>query len=72
MQTIIEIRRHREGWEAFEALGVEPYFGEKREALDYAMERMRSRTGQIHVFDAAGNAENVIPFTRDRPPRPLV
>ena len=51
-----------------EAPGVEPVFPEKGDALRYAIERMRSRTGETHVFDAAGNMEKVIPFTRDRTP----
>jgi hypothetical protein len=32
------------------------------------IERMRSRTGEIHVFDATGSVEKVIPFARDQTP----
>jgi hypothetical protein len=67
--TIIEIKPHRSGgWQSFEAPGVEPFFGEKRQALDYAIERMRSRSGQIHVFNEAGELEEVIP-NPDQPGR---
>ena len=34
--TVIEIRPHRWGWKAFEALGVEPVFPTKNGAIDYA------------------------------------
>ena len=32
--TVIEIRPHRWGWKAFEALGVEPVFQTKDQAID--------------------------------------
>ena len=34
--TVIEIKPHTWGWKVFEALGVEPVFLEKRQAIDYA------------------------------------
>ena len=37
--TIIEIRPHRWGWKAFEALGVELVFPEKAQAIDFAQNR---------------------------------
>jgi hypothetical protein len=33
---VIEIKPHRWGWKAFEALGVEPVFPQKDQAIDYA------------------------------------
>ncbi len=62
MQTIIEVRPHRGGWQSFEVPGVEPYFQEKHQALDYAIERMRSRSGEIRVFNEAGELAKMIPF----------
>ena len=52
--TVIEIKPHRWGWKVFEALGVEPVFPEKRQAIDYAETRARSRSGEIRVLDAHG------------------
>ena len=67
MGTEIEIRPHRGGWQCFELEGVAPYFVEddaKRQAIDYATQRMRGRLGEIRVMNAAGNVEQVIPFPK--------
>jgi uncharacterized protein DUF2188 len=53
--TVIEIRPHRWGWKAFEAPGVEPVFPEKEHAIDYAKTRACFRSGEIRVYDEAGN-----------------
>jgi hypothetical protein len=60
--TVIEIRPHRWGWKAFEASGVEPVFPKKDDAIEYAEQRACFRSGEIHVLDATGNVERVIPF----------
>jgi Uncharacterized protein conserved in bacteria (DUF2188) len=60
--TVIEIRPHSWGWKVFEALGVEPVFHEKQQAIGYAQERARFRTGEIRIFDSTGNVERVIAF----------
>lgn len=69
--AVIEIRPHRRGWQSFEGPGVGPFWlGEdaKQQAIDYAIHRMRSQAGEIHVLDAAGQVERVISFARDRAP----
>jgi hypothetical protein len=43
--TIIEIRPFRNGWEVFEAPGVEPVFLEQDQAIDYAKHRACFRSG---------------------------
>ena len=63
--AVILIRPHRGGWQCFEGEGVGPYFveGNAREsAIEYASQRMRARTGEIRVLDAAGEVERVIAF----------
>ena len=60
--TGIEIRPHRNGWKVFEAPGVEPVFQDKQDAISYAQERARFRSGEIRVLDSGGNIERVIPF----------
>jgi Uncharacterized protein conserved in bacteria (DUF2188) len=63
MQTIIEIRPHRDGWKVFEAVGVELVFPEKEHALHYATERARSRSGEIRILDSDGTIAQTIPFS---------
>jgi hypothetical protein len=60
--TLIEIRPHRWGWKVFEALGVEPVFPEKRQAINYAQGRACFRSGEIRILDSTGDVERVIPF----------
>ena len=65
MTTLIEIRPHRGGWQCYEGKGVAPYFIEadaKGSAIDYATNRMKGRTGEICVYDAAGAIERTIAF----------
>jgi hypothetical protein len=59
---LIEIKPRRWGWKVFEAPGVEPVFPEKAHAIDYAQNRANFRSGEIHVFDSAGNVERTIHF----------
>jgi hypothetical protein len=60
--TVIEIRPHRWGWQAFEASGVEPVFQKKDQAIDYAQNRACFRSGQILVLDSTGKVECAIAF----------
>jgi uncharacterized protein DUF2188 len=62
MQTIIEIRSHFGGWKVFEAQGVEPYFSERQQAIDYAESRTALRRGEIRIVNADGEIEETIPF----------
>jgi hypothetical protein len=61
--TVNEIRRHRWGWKAFEAPGVEPVFPEKDQAIDYAQNRACFRSGEIRVLDSTGKLEGKIVFS---------
>ena len=61
--TVIEIRLHRWGWKVFEARGIEPVFPENDQAIRYAQNRAWFRSGEIHVFDSAGDLERTIPFS---------
>jgi uncharacterized protein DUF2188 len=62
METIIEVRPHGSFWKVFEKPGVELIFPDKEEAMLYATERARSRSGEIRVLDASGAVEKVISF----------
>ncbi len=39
----------------FEAPGVEPVFAEQGQAINYAQSRASFRSGEIRIFDDAGN-----------------
>ncbi len=58
--TVIEIKPHRWGWEVFEAPGVEPVFGTKDRAINYAKNRASFRSGEIRIFDGTGKIERTI------------
>jgi hypothetical protein len=60
--TVIEIKPHPWGWEVFEAPGVQPVFPEKRQAINYAENRVRFRSGEIRIFNSSGDLERTIPF----------
>ena len=62
MQTIIEVRPHGSFWKVVEAPGVEPIFPDRQEAMLYATERIRGRSGEIRVLNASGAVEKLIPF----------
>ena len=54
---LIEVRpmkRFKGPWTAFEAPGVEPSFGTRQEAIDYARQRFGGGAGKIHIYDDAG------------------
>jgi len=61
--TIIEIRPFRNGWQVFEAPGVEPVFPEKVQAINYGENRASFRSGEIQIFGLSGDLERTIPFT---------
>jgi hypothetical protein len=50
--TVIEIKPHRNGWNVFEAPGVEPVFPEKRQAINYAQNRASFGSGEIRVLES--------------------
>jgi hypothetical protein len=60
--TIIEIRPFRNGWQVFEAPGVQPVFLTKEQAMSYAQNRASFRSGQIRILDSAGKPEETISF----------
>ena len=60
--TVIEIRPHRNAWQAYESPGVQPVFLNQGDAIDYAIGRACFRSGEIRVLDSSGNVERVIPF----------
>jgi hypothetical protein len=60
--TVIEIKPHDWGLEAFEAPGVEPVFPTKDDAISYAQTRARFRAGEIRLFHSSGNVERTIAF----------
>jgi len=60
--TIIEIRPFRNGWQAFETPGVQPWFLNQQDAIDYATGRVCFRSGEIRVLDSSGNVERIIAF----------
>jgi hypothetical protein len=43
-------------------MGVQPVFLSKEEAIDYAMWRACSRSGEIHILKLNGAVEGIIPF----------
>ena len=61
--TIIEIRPFRNGWQAYEAPGVQPVFLSQEDAISYAQGRACFRSGEIRILDSRGAVERVIPFS---------
>ena len=62
-KTLIDIRPHSGGgWEVFEAPGVQPYFGDRQHAVDYAMERAKMHKGIIRILDTDGSILEEFPF----------
>jgi len=45
--VIIEIRPFRNGWQVYEAAGVQPVFLNQQDAIDYATGRACIRSGEI-------------------------
>jgi len=65
--TIIEIRPYRNGWQCFEALGVQPYWtgkNAKEDAIGYAKARAKFGRGEIRVLKSDRSTEEVISFDR--------
>ena len=60
--TIIEVRPFRNGWQVYEAPGVQPVFLSREQAIDYATCRACFRSGEIRILDATGRLERTIPF----------
>ena len=60
--TIIEIRTFRNGWQLYEAPGVQPVFLKKEQAIDYATCHACFRSGEIRILSSNGVVERVIPF----------
>ena len=61
--TIIEIRLYRNGWQCFEAPGVQPYWtgpDAGQSAIDYAKARAKFGRGEIRVLSIEGDVENVM------------
>jgi hypothetical protein len=52
VMTIIEIRPFRNGWQVFEAPGVQPVFLSQEQAIDYASGRACFRSGEIRILDS--------------------
>jgi hypothetical protein len=61
--TIIEIRPFRNGWEVYEAPGVQPVFLSQEQAITYAQGRACFRAGEIRILDSTGAVEHTIPFS---------
>lgn len=61
-RTIIDIKPTRNGWKTFEAIGVEPVFPDRQQAIDYAKCRASFRSGEIRIFDKAGTLEQTLQF----------
>jgi hypothetical protein len=60
--TIIEIRPYRNGWQVYEAPGVERVFLEKDQAIRHAENRTSFRSGEIRILDSTGEIERTISF----------
>jgi hypothetical protein len=60
--TIIEIRPYGNGWQVYEAPGVQPVFLIQEQAIGYAMTRACFRSGEIRILDSRGAVEGIIPF----------
>jgi hypothetical protein len=62
--TIIEIRPFRNGWQVYEAPGVQPVFLNQEQAIDYATWRARFRSGEIRVFGLSGDLASPLRYPR--------
>jgi len=60
--TIIEIRPYSNGWQVYDAPGVQPVFLSKEQAIDYATCRACFRSGQIRILKSNCAVERIIPF----------
>lgn len=70
--SVIEVKPHRGGWQAFEDEGVKPFFVQgpdhgRAYAVDYAKQRLAAIGGEVRVLDAQGTlleAINVAPASQ--------
>jgi hypothetical protein len=61
--NVIQVRPIRGSkWEVYESDGVRPFFAQRDLAISYARERMKFQSGEIHVFNAAGELEATLTF----------
>jgi hypothetical protein len=60
--TVIEIRRFRNGWQVYEAPGVQPVFLTKEQAISYVQESAWFRSGEIRIVDSHKAVERIISF----------
>jgi len=56
------IRPFRNGWQVYEAPGVQPVFLNQEQAIDYVVCRACFRSGEIRILDSSGKIERTIPF----------
>lgn len=60
-RRVIHVRLFRRRfWEAFESKGVEPFYLEKRQAIDYAIHRGRLGNATVRIYDDQGALEREI------------
>jgi len=62
LQSIIEIRPFRNGWQVFEAPGVQPVFLAQQDAINFATSRVCFRSGEIRLLKSNCEVERIIPF----------
>jgi hypothetical protein len=60
--TVIEVRPYRNGWQVYEAPGVQPVVLNQEQAIEYATGRACFRSGEIRILNSSGNVERIIPF----------
>ena len=60
--TVIEVRPFRNGWQVYEAPGVQPVFLTQEQAIGYAQDRACFRSGEIRILNSTGSVERVILF----------
>jgi hypothetical protein len=58
--TLIEIRPYRNGWEVYEAPGVQPVFLTKEQAISYAKSCTCIRSGEIRILDSTGTIKRSV------------
>jgi hypothetical protein len=65
--TVIQIRPFKNGWQCFEAPGVQPYWtgkSAKEDAIGYAKARAKFGRGEIRIVNNDDSIERVIPFDK--------
>ena len=50
------------GWQVYEAPGVQPVFLSRQQAIDYATCRACFRSGEIRILDSSSAVARIIPF----------